>query len=116
MEDKELIKNIKNNKDADNCLNVLFERHSGIFFKMINAYVPNGSGFADKEELIKDAKYYIYKIALDYDENKKTKFSTYLGNRTRWMCLNMYNKSKRAKEIPQEEKDFNKIESSTKFK
>ena len=34
---------------------------------------------------------------MKYDESKKTKFSTYLGNETRWMCLNLFNKEKRKK-------------------
>ena len=112
LSDTTLTENIKNNLNADASLNILYERHSGIFYRMINNYVPQNASFADREELIKDVKYYIYKSALSYDPNKKTKFSTFLGNQTRWMCLNMYNKFKRYPERSQEEEQFNKIESS----
>lgn len=110
--DEDLIEKIKNDINSGNSVEILHKRHSGIFFKMINSHVPSGSSFADKEELIKDSKYYIYRAAMGYDQNKKTKFSTYLGNSTRWMCLNMYNKSLRRPETLQEEEKFNKIESS----
>ena len=112
LDDSTLVKNIKNDISADDAVNILFDRHSGIFYKMINSYVPQDAGFADKQELINDVKYYIYKAALNYDDSKNTKFSTYLGNQTRWMCLNMYNKAKRHPETTQEEEKFNKIESS----
>ena len=71
---------------------------------------PQNSYFADREELINDAKYYIYKAAIEFDSNKKSKFSTFLGNQTRWMCLNLYNKSKRRPENRGGDEQFNKIE------
>ena len=37
----------------------------------------------------------IYLAALKYDESKGAKFSTYLGNETKWSCLNTYNRNKR---------------------
>jgi DNA-directed RNA polymerase sigma subunit (sigma70/sigma32) len=45
--------------------------------------------------LIKDKEYKIYSAALKFDKTKGAKFSTYLGNETKWMCLNSYNKNKR---------------------
>lgn len=110
MNDLELIKYIKESDTPDKYLNELYERHSGIYYRMINSYVPKNSAFADKQELIDDAKYYVYCAALDYDETKKTKFSTYLGNKTRWMCLNKYNKSKRTGEIAQEEEVLERLD------
>jgi DNA-directed RNA polymerase specialized sigma subunit len=36
---------------------------------------------------------------MNFDENKNTKFSTYLGNETRWKCLNMFNRGTKYKYI-----------------
>tara|TARA_R100000008_G_scaffold86896_1_gene82574 strand:+ start:3702 stop:4181 length:480 start_codon:yes stop_codon:yes gene_type:complete len=69
---------------------------------MINNYVPGNTIFTNKDELIADKEYNIYQAALKYDPTRKTKFSTYLGNETKWMCLNIYNKNKRHPEIATE--------------
>ena len=111
LADNILVQNIKENKNANSSLSILCERHSGIFCRMINSHVPLDAQFADNKELINDSKYYIYQTALAYDPGKNTKFSTFLGNRTRWMCLNMYNKSKRRPEALRI--NLNKIESSS---
>ena len=93
--DSELINNIKNQHDIEESLNELVERHSGIYIDMVNAYSSRDSAFIDKDELINDKEYKIYLAALKYDETKGTKFSTYLGNETKWNCLNTYNRNKR---------------------
>lgn len=123
MSDVELIHGLRDNDDSGDCLMELVSRHSGIYVSMVNNYSPNSnSSIASfKNELISDKNYYIYQAALKYDESKNTKFSTYLGNETRWMCLNMYNKNKyknfreifldqpEVKQIPEEEEYDNKI-------
>jgi len=79
------------------------ERHSGIYINMIHNYVPSNTIFTNKDELIADKEYNIYQAALKYDPSKGAKFSTYLGNETKWMCLNIYNKNKKHPEIATEE-------------
>lgn len=93
--DSELINNIKNQHDTEESLNQLVERHSGIYIDMVNAYSSRDNPFIDKDELINEKEYKIYLAALKYDESKGTKFSTYLGNETKWSCLNTYNRNKR---------------------
>tara|TARA_E500000178_G_C16910501_1_gene702381 strand:+ start:451 stop:1062 length:612 start_codon:yes stop_codon:yes gene_type:complete len=93
--DSELINNIKNQHDIEESLNELVERHSGIYIDMVNAYSSRNSSYIDKDELINEKEYKIYIAALKYDESKGTKFSTYLGNETKWGCLNTYNRNKR---------------------
>jgi RNA polymerase sigma factor (sigma-70 family) len=93
--DSELINNIKNQHDIEESLNELVERHSGIYIDMANTYSSRDNAFIDKDELINDKEYKIYLAALKYDETKGTKFSTYLGNETKWSCLNTYNRNKR---------------------
>ena len=96
MTDSELIFGMKSTNESGECLRELVSRHSGIFMTMVHNYLPNAfsSGPSYKSELIDDKNYYIYQAAMKYDEDRNTKFSTYLGNETRWMCLNLYNKNK----------------------
>lgn len=93
--DLQLVKNIQSNKNAEPSLLKLIERHSGIYLDMINSYASPGNPFIDYNELIQDKDYKIYDAAMKFDSSKGTKFSTYLGNEAKWMCLNIYNKNKR---------------------
>jgi len=95
INDKVLVENLKKGTNIDESLKEIVNRHSGIFITMVNAYTPD----REKEDMINDKEYYIYQAALKYDEDKKTKFSTYLGSETRWMCLNNYNKNKKKNEV-----------------
>ena len=70
---------------------------------MIHNYVPSNTIFTNKDELISDKEYNIYQAALKFDSSRGAKFSTYLGNETKWMCLNIYNKNKKHPEIATEE-------------
>ena len=111
LSDAELASGIKRQSDRGDYLRELVNRHSGIYISMVNNYSPPSTSSVNshKDDLLNDKDYYIYQAALKYDDSKKTKFSTYLGNETRWMCLNLYNKNKNSKEIP----DPNDIYSST---
>ena len=101
LSDINLVCNIQEGFDIEESLGELVNRHSGIFITMVNNYsMSHTSGVVpDRTDLLKDKSYYIYKAALKYDESKDTKFSTHLGNETRWLCLNLYNKNKKSKEI-----------------
>jgi hypothetical protein len=89
--DLNLIEKVKKENDT-NSLNLLIERHSGIYLEMVNSVIPNNCTFLDKNDLIEDKFISIYKAILNFDPNKKAKFSTYLGNETRWKCLNLFNR------------------------
>jgi RNA polymerase sigma factor (sigma-70 family) len=91
-EDIYLINKVKENKDADS-LKELINRHSGIYVEMVNKYLPNSFEGVNKDDLMDDKDFSIYDAAINFDENKNTKFSTYIGNLTRWKCLNIYNKN-----------------------
>jgi hypothetical protein len=41
------------------------------------------------KDLIKDKSFHIYRSALKYDKNRRTKFCTFLGNEARWLALNL---------------------------
>ena len=93
--DLELISLIKQDEDPSIHLSELIERHSGIYLDIINTYASRDSSFIDRAELIKDKDFNIYQAVVKYDPDRGAKFSTYLGNETKWLCLNTYNKNKR---------------------
>jgi len=95
LEDLDLIKNIQKQIDVEDSLNELVTRHSGIYLEMVNSYASPNNPFINYHELIQDKEYKIYNAAVKYDEDRGAKFSTYLGNETKWMCLNLYNRNKR---------------------
>jgi len=105
-EDIELINNIKKNKDGKS-LKELINRHSGIYVDMVNKYIPKSFNGVDKEDLLEEKDFSIYNAVIKYDETKNTKFSTYLGNLTKWKCLNIYNKNTK---FPQQNIESFKLE------
>ena len=112
-DDYKLVNNIQNETKCEESLKELVNRHSGIFYDIINKYVPNNSDLCSKEDLFADRDYYIYSDALKYNPDRGAKFSTFLGNETKWLCLNSYNKAKRKyceTKTPQELDFLDKLE------
>lgn len=95
MNDKQLITNIKNDLNIEESLNILYEKYSKVYYKIINSFFKDNKFLYKKNELICECKYQIYFAAMSYDENKKAKFSSYLGNKARWTCLNFFNSLKK---------------------
>ena len=95
LSDEQLINNIVKKSQPNESLEELIIRHSGIYLDMVNAYSSTSSPFIDRADLIEDKNYKIYEAAIKFDKNKGAKFSTYLGNETKWLCLNTYNRNKR---------------------
>jgi len=112
--DISLIEKVKKDSD-ENSLMTLIERHSGIYLDMVHSVIPNNCDFLDKNDIIEDKNSSIYKAILNYDESKNTKFSTYLGNETRWKCLNMFNRGTKYKytDINDYKEDVNFSEEKT---
>lgn len=103
MTDLDLIYNIQKDKDTNECLIELIQRHSGIYVNIVNSYVPENSPFVKKADILQEKDYHIYQAALKYEDNHGTKFSTYLGNETKWLCLNTFNRAKRRPQLTSEE-------------
>jgi len=96
--DLTLISQIQDKKDQDSLLE-LIDRHSGIFHSMVNYFMSNPALSLDKSYLVGEKDSTIYDSALNYDPNRKTKFSTHLANQTKWKCLNLLNKKKKNREV-----------------
>lgn len=88
--DLSLIKKIQSTQDK-NCLDELINRHSGIYIYIVDKFTKNKNYNVDRETILSEKDFMIYKSALDYDPNKNSKFSTYLANQTKWKCLNEIN-------------------------
>jgi len=93
-EDLQLINNVKKLQDSSS-VQELIDRHSGIYIEMVNKYLPNDMSGVIKDDVLEDKNFCIYDAAIKFDENKNTKFSTYVGNLARWKCLNIFNKNKK---------------------
>ena len=96
--DTELAHNLQNDIESDASLQELVNRHSGIFLDIVNNYVPNNSPTSHKQDIIDEIQYYIYNAGLKYDQTRGAKFSTFLGNEAKWLCLNQHYKNKKKRE------------------
>jgi RNA polymerase sigma factor (sigma-70 family) len=85
LSDTDLAFQIQSSHDSG-ALVELISRHSGIYVDMIKRF--GGKSLTDMQQmdLMGEKDYNIYKAALEYDP-EKSKFSTYLANRTRYLCL-----------------------------
>jgi DNA-directed RNA polymerase sigma subunit (sigma70/sigma32) len=98
LQDNELVKNIKDDKKAEDSLQELIGRHTGIYLDIVNKYTKNGNS-TNKLDLIDEKDYNIYQAALKYKDDRGTKFPTFLGNETKWICLNKHNKKKKEPQL-----------------
>ena len=93
LTDKELIINVKD-RNCNDSLKTLIYRHSALCFdickKYSSAISKNGLRVEDVTE---EKEFIIYKSAISFNPEKKTKFSTWLGNQVRYHCLNLMNKN-----------------------
>lgn len=112
VSDLSLIENIQKNKNRDAALNELIQRHSGIYFSIVNKFFPEARQSSAKlnidRDLVFDSKdYVIYNSALTFDKDKGAKFSTHVGNQARYFCLSQINKARTM--VPFEPKEFENI-------
>lgn len=113
LSDLDLINNIKKNRKVDESLQELINRHSGIYLDIVNSFLKNCNNDSLRDEIINDKEYAIYNSVLKYDENRGTKFSTFLGNEAKWMCLNASNKNKKYVELNDNCYDFENLKDET---
>lgn len=109
LSDIELINNIKEEKYTNESLQELIDRHSGIYLDIVNSFLRNCGNPSLREDIINDRAFAIYNSALRYDADRGTKFSTFLGNEAKWICLNASNKNKKYIEINDNTFNIDKI-------
>ena len=113
LSDLDLINRIKNKRKIGESLQELIERHSGIYLDIVNSFMKNCNNDSLKDEIINDKDFAIYNSALKYDENRGTKFSTFLGNEAKWICLNAQNKNKKFVAMNDSNYELDKIKDET---
>ena len=99
MNDLDLIEEVRNSGDSS-CFKEIVNRHSGIYLQMVHSYAPRETAIDNFYDLIDSKDSHIYDAVKNYDEKRNIKFSTYLGNHTRWLCLNSSN---RKRHLPMED-------------
>ena len=92
--DIELIQNIRNNVKVDQSLSTLYDLYSGVYYKIIHNHFQSGNHEEKKNELISECSYHIYFAAIEFKFDKNIKFSSYLGCKARWICLNFFNRER----------------------
>lgn len=88
-----LIKKIKQEDDQKSFIE-LVNRHTGIYNTIAYSYTKTG----DKsiyQDILNDREYNFYSFIKEFDENKNMKFSTYVGERTKFICLDKNRLNKR---------------------
>jgi DNA-directed RNA polymerase specialized sigma subunit len=93
MDDLSLIEKIRGSGDSS-CFQEIVNRHSGIYLQMVHCYAPRTTSIDNIYDLIDSRESHIYDAIQSFDETRNIKFSTYLGNHTRWLCLNASNKKR----------------------
>lgn len=94
MSDEDLINQVKDEESCSQALRQIIERHSGIYLSMVHQYMAQDSFSSIKNDVLNDKDFFIYQTILKYNPSRNTKFSTFLGNETKWMCLNTNNKKR----------------------
>lgn len=94
LSDVELIKRIQK-RNCETSLKTLIDKHSALCFDVFKKYLPamTKTGIY-ANDIFSEKHYLIYKSAMSFKADKKTKFSTWLGNQMRYHCLNALNKNK----------------------
>lgn len=103
IEEDIAIKEIQAEKNVESNLSKIIDKHSGIFIEMVKHYVPENSEYSNRDDLLSEKDYHIYKAIKSFDFSKNVKFVTHLGNQAKYLCLNTYNKNKKKPEINCEE-------------
>lgn len=90
MTDLELITRVKVDNDSD-AIKELITRHTGIYLDMVTKHAAHAQ--LPVNDIRDDKAFNIYQFALKYDPTRDTQFSTYVADRTKWMCLNLNNRA-----------------------
>ena len=103
--DNTLVRRVKDNGCNDSFVEIL-SRHEKLYYKICQRYIPVviAKGLR-KDDLLDDRDFVIFRAVLSYKANKKCKFSTWLGNCTKYHCLTFINSN--SKEVDLEDETIN---------
>jgi len=93
--DNTLVKKVKTTGCNDSFV-TLMERHERLFYKMCQTYAPVAeSKGLKKEDMFQEKSFILFKAIKSYKPSKKTKFSTWFGNCSKYFCLSFINSNNR---------------------
>jgi RNA polymerase sigma factor (sigma-70 family) len=103
--DNTLVRRVKNDGCNDSFIEIL-NRHEKLYYKICQKYIPVvlAKGLR-KDDLLDDKEFVVFKAVSSYKINKKCKFSTWLGNCTKYHCLTFINSNN--KEVDLEDETIN---------
>lgn len=90
LTDIELIDKVKKDGDSS-AISELVARHTGVYVFIASKYLNGGK--IPIQDVKNDVMSNIYDWVLDYDPSRGMKFSTYVGDRTRYMCMDLINRT-----------------------
>ena len=93
-EDKHIIRDIKNGVNVSENFNIMSERYSKIFYKIVSGYCFRDFLYK-KREILLDKNFIIYDSIVSFDPKRGAQFATYLANKTRWHILSFFNSIKK---------------------
>lgn len=99
-----LTKRVKEEND-EKALLELVNRHSGIYVDMVRKFGSKSLSHNQIGDILDEKEYNIYKAALDYDETR-SKFSTHLANKAKYICLTEKTKNKKKSPINYNDVEF----------
>lgn len=83
-----LICRVKEASDSA-ALTTLVDTHTGIYVDVVSRYAHVYPNVIKKDDLVDDRLYNLYRFIIDYDPARGTKLSTYICDRTDYMCKTM---------------------------
>lgn len=94
LTDLELIKKIQNKEEENESLISLIERHKKLFYSIIDRRIKPNKKFPQHiiDEVIDSIGLVFYRAAINYDESRNMKFSTYLGQWCFWFSQKTFQK------------------------
>ena len=103
MKDESLVRKVKE-RNCDESLRELISRHSPLCYNIYKRYATAlRSNSLDYSDIKGEKDFIIYKSCISFKPDKKVKFSTWLGNYTRYYNLNLINKNKHYIAVDNEE-------------
>ena len=86
-----LIAKVKDSSDSA-ALTELVNMHSGIYYTIINKYAHTYPNVINAHDLSDDRMFNIYRFILAYEGDRNMKLSSYIGERTDYLCKTLLRK------------------------
>ncbi len=94
LPESDLIARVKNEQDS-NALLALVNRHTGMYFSVVNRYAASYPNAVRVRDLDDDKLFNFYTFILAFDPSRGMKLSTYIGDRTDYLCKTLLKRDER---------------------